>query len=261
MGIALLVIGGVLLLIGLIALIGNIKNLRRRTRIIQTPTSPIAQAPGNGPVEIKGRIAPSEQGVVLSPFSQRQAVWVRVLVQEWRNRGRSSYWATIINEVDARPFLVDDGSGQHARVLPAAANVILDTQNVASSGAFKDTPPQLEAFLSSRGLKSTSWLGFNKRMRYEEQVLLPGDSLYAIGPSRRDAGPPVNDGYRMAPSSQLVLYAVPKSGPGELILTNKTEEQLVKKLLWGFVAGAVMSGVGFLLAAAGTIVQVFDLAD
>ena len=58
MGIALLVIGGILLLIGTIALVTGIPNMRRRRRIIATPTSPIAQAPGNAAVEIKGRIVP-----------------------------------------------------------------------------------------------------------------------------------------------------------------------------------------------------------
>ena len=144
--------------------------------------------------------------------------------------------------------------------MPPGANVMLDSQSVASSGTFKDAPPHLEGFLQSRGLKSTNFLGFNKALRYEEQILVPGDSLYAVGPSRREAGPPVSDGYRMVPSSQLVLFAGPGS-TGELILTNKAEEQLVSKLLWGFVTGAVLGGLGFLLTTAGAIIQIFDLAD
>src|SRR4051812_43475617 len=98
----------------------GLKNMARRKRIMSTPTSPIRQAPG-GLVEVKGRIVPSEQGVLQTPFSGRHAVWARITVQERRQRGRSSYWATIINEVDARSFFVDDGSGELARVLPQNA--------------------------------------------------------------------------------------------------------------------------------------------
>ena len=250
MAVVLLVIGGIVFVIGVILLLTGIPNLRRRARIIATPTSAIAQAPGNGPVEIKGKIVASEQGVIMAPFSGRQAVWVRVTVQEKRSTGRSSYWATVVKETDGRPFMVDDNSGQQARVLPPGANVILDSQQVASSGTFKDAPQHLEGFLASRGLKSTSFLGFNKAMRYEEQVLVAGDNLYAIGPSRREAGPPVHDGYRMVPGSQLVLYAG-AGGPGELILTNKSEEQLISKLRMSFVAGAVLSGLGFAAGGAG----------
>ena len=145
-----------------------------------------------------------------------------------------------------------------ARVIPTGANVILDTQTVARSGTFNDASPHLEAFLASRGLKSTSFLGFNKAMRYEEQIMVPGDLLYAIGPSRREAGPPVSDGYRMVPGSQLVLFT--GSGPpGELILTNKSEDELTSKLRTGFLAGAVMGALGFAATGAGAIMQLLGI--
>lgn len=250
----LLIIGGILFLIGVVVTLTNLKNFKRRRRIIATPTSPIAQAPGNQLVEIKGRVAASEQGVLQTPFSGRHAVWCRVTVQELRSSGESTYWHTILTEVDARHFMVDDSSGQLARVLPQAANVMLDKQNISSSGTFKDAAPHLLAFVQSRGKSSTSWLGFNKSMRYEEELIAPGDPIYALGPSRRDAGPPVHDGYRMAPGSQLVMFA----GIDELLLTNKTEEQLVSKLLTGFVVGLVMTGLGLLGGIAGAVSWVFE---
>ncbi len=252
-----LIVGGVLLLIGVIVTLSNLKNWKRRQRILNTPTSPIAQAPGNALVEVKGRIGPGEQGLVMAPFSGRQCVWVRVLVQELRSTGRSSYWATVCNETDGRPFYVDDGSGQMARIHPQNANIILDRQGIGSSGTFNDPPPHLQAFLASRGLSATTWLGFNKSMRYEEEVLAAHDPLYALGPSTRSAGPPVQDGYRNAPGTQLEMYVMP--GPaGELILTNKTEEQLVSKLFWGFVIGLVMMGMGLLAGLLGVALVIYD---
>ena len=190
-----------------------------------------------------------------TPFSGRHAVWCRITVQELRSSGRNSYWHTLLAEVDARPFMVDDGSGQMARVMPIGANVILDKQNIASSGTFNDAQPHLEAFLQSRGLKSTSWIGFNKSMRYEEEVLAPGDPLYALGPSRREAGPPIHDGYRMVPGSQLVMFH--GMGPeGELLLTNKNESELTNKLLPGFVIGLVLGGLGLLLGLGGVVAAI-----
>ncbi|MBS2015351.1 MAG: hypothetical protein JST00_20860 [Deltaproteobacteria bacterium] len=252
------VLGGILFVIGVIVTLVNLKNWKRRQRIIATPTSPVAQAPGNGLVEIKGRIAPSEQGLLQTPFSGRHAVWCRITVQELRSSGRNSYWHTLLTEVDGRVFMVDDGSGQLGRVLPQGANVVLDSHNVASSGTFNDAAPHLEGFLQSRGLKSTSWLGFNKSMRYSEEVLAPGDNLYALGPSRRDPGPPVNDGYRMVPSSQLVMFH--GMGPdGELLLTNKTEEQLTSRLATGFIVGLVLTGLGLLGALAGVVGTVIEM--
>jgi hypothetical protein len=256
----LLIIGGILFVIGLIVALTNIKNMKRRGRIIRTPTSPVTQAPGNGPVEIKGRIVPGEQGVVLAPFSGRQGVWVKIGVSEYRSTGRSGYWATLVDETDFRPFFVDDGSGAMARVDPIGANVILDANTVASSGTFSDASPHVQGFLASRGLSTTNWLGFNKRMRFTEQVLLPGNPLYALGPSRREAGPPVNDGYRMVPGSQLVLFAMPGE-VGELILTNKTEEQLVSKFFWTFTGGLIAAGLGTVMGLLGLVSLLFVDSD
>src|SRR6185437_10922431 len=115
----------------------------------------------------------SEQGVLQAPFSGKYAVWCRITVEELRRQGKSSTWVTILKEVDQRPFMVDDGSGQMARIIPDGANVMLDAQKVASSGTFNDPSPHLAAFLQSRGLSTTSWLGFNKSMRYSEEVLMP----------------------------------------------------------------------------------------
>lgn len=253
----LLIFGGILFVIGGIVALTGLKNYRRRQRIIATPTSPISQAPGNAPVEVKGRVVPGEQGVLQAPFSGRHAVWARIIVQEHRSSGRNSYWATILTEVDQREFYVDDGSGQHAKVIPHGAEVILDSHQVASSGTFNDASPHLQAFLASRGHSTTSWLGFNKAMRYTEELLVPNDPLYALGPSRRDPGPPVNDGYRMSPSSQLVLFAG-RGEVNELILTNKTEEQLVSRLAWGLVGGLVTAGIGALLGFAGVIAAIAE---
>jgi hypothetical protein len=250
--VALFIIGGVIGLIGLIVTLTSLKSVRRRKRIMDTPTSPIAQATGQGRVEVKGRVVAGELGVLQTPFSGRHGVWVRVTVQELRSTGRSSYWATIVNETDFRPFYVEDGSGQRARVMPQGAEMILDSQNISNSGTFNDPPPHLQAFLAARGLSTTSFLGFNKRIRYDEQVLVVGDALYALGPSQREPGPPVSDGYRMVPGSQLVMFA----GQGEdfeLILTNKNEDQLVSKLLWGFVGGLITLGIGGLLMLAGMV--------
>ena len=119
----LLIVGALVFLIGVIITLTNIKNWKRRQRIIATPTSPVAQAPGNGLVEIKGRVVASEQGIIQTPFSGRHAVWTRITVQELRSSGKNSYWHTLLTEADGRVFMVDDGSGQMARVMPVGANV------------------------------------------------------------------------------------------------------------------------------------------
>jgi len=229
------------LIIGVVTVAGSAGNWRRRQRIIATPTTPIAQCSGDSVVEIKGKVVASEQGSFKTPFSGRDAVFCRITVQERRSRGKSSYWHTVVEEIDARDFYVEDGSGQQARIQPKGANTVLDKQSVASSGMFNDPPPQLTSFLQARGVSSETWLGTNKNMQYLEEVLAPGDSLYAIGPSHREAGPPAPDAYRDAPASRLVMSGM-NSGAMELLISNKSEDDLVKNLGTGMTIGFVLIG-------------------
>ena len=240
----LLFLGAGLVLVGLSLALSNLRNVARRKRILATATSPIRQAMG-GPVEIKGNIVPSEKGLVEAPLSGRQAVWTRVTVEQYRsgsdgNPGGSSI---VLNEVNGRPFFVDDNSGEVARIIPDDANVVLDQQSIGNSGQFHDPPPGFEEFLSMRGLSSKGFFGFNKTMSFYEELLTPGDALYARGPSRRDHGRPDSEGSSTAPLGQLVMYAATGAG-GELILTNKTEKQLASRLLRNFVIGITCTTVG-----------------
>jgi hypothetical protein len=242
------------LVIGCVIVASSAGSWRRRQRIVATPTTPIAQCTGDSVVEIKGKVVVSEQGSFKTPFSGRDAVFCRVTVQERRSNGKSSYWHTVVEEIDARDFHVDDGSGQQARISPRGASCVLDKQSVASSGMFNDPPPQLVAFLSSRGVKSETWIGTNKSMQYLEEVLAPGDSLYAIGPSHREAGPPQQEAYRDAPGSRLVMSGMGQ-GDLELLISNKSEEDLVKNLGSGMTIGMVLIG-GSIVAALGGLLAV-----
>ena len=196
----LLFLGAGLVLVGMILVLSNLRNVARRKRILAMATSPISQAMG-GPVEIKGNIVPSEKGLVEAPLSGRQAVWTRVTVEQYRsgsdgNPGGSSI---VLNEVNGRPFFVDDNSGEVACINPDGANVVLDQQSIGNSGQFHDPPPGFEEFLSMRGLSSKGFFGFNKTMSFYEELLTPGDALYARGPSRREQGMPNNEGSGTAP--------------------------------------------------------------
>lgn len=241
------------LVIGCVIVASSAGNWRRRQRIVSTPTTPIAHCTGDSVVEIKGKVVASEQGSFKTPFSGRDAVFCRVTVQERRSNGKSSYWHTIIEEIDARDFHVEDGSGQQARITPRGANTVLDKQSVASSGMFKDPPQQLVAFLGSRGISTETWIGMNKSMQYLEEVLAPGDSLYAIGPSHREAGPPQPEAYRDAPGSRLVMSGMGQ-GDLELLISNKSEADLVKNLGGGMTIGFVLIGGSVVAAALGIVV-------
>jgi hypothetical protein len=237
-------LGAGLVLVGLTLALSNLRNVERRKRILATATSPISQAMG-GPVEIKGNIVPGEKGLVEAPLSGRQAVWTRVTVEQYRSGSDASQDSSsiVLNEVNGRPFFVDDNSGEVARIIPDGANVVLDQQSIGNSGQFHDPPPGFEEFLNMRGLSSKGFFGLNKTMSFYEELLTPGDALFARGPSRREQSRPDSEGSGTALLGQLVMYAATGTG-GELILTNKTEKQLASRLLRNFAIGTTCTIVG-----------------
>jgi hypothetical protein len=245
------VIGGILVLVGVIVMLANIRNMQRRARIKATPTSKVAQASGVGHVEIAGAVVPGDNGVFSTPLGGKPAVWARVIVQELRRRGKSSTWVVIYKETYDRIFYVDDGSGERARVHTEGAMMVLDQAQVASSGFLRDPPPHVQQFLAQRGIASEGMV-FNRTLRFTEELLAPGDSLYALGPSSREGGGQ-GGAFRQGPPGQLVLRA----GNGfahELILTNKPENTLVMKMLTGFLVGAVLAALGAAGVVAGLVV-------
>lgn len=253
-----LVIAVVVLIVGLVMVFTGQKGLRRYHRIKNTPTSRIADAPGNGLIEVKGQVLPGENGTVQAPFSGRHGVWVAVDVQEYRRQGKSGSWVSIHNERHVNPFYIDDGSGQRARIEPAGADLVVDLLEVATSGTFRDAQPHLQHFLQSRNLTSTNFIGMNKSMRFLEYVLEPAAPIYALGGSRRDPGPPVHDGYRMTPTSQLVLFHG-GTEQHELIVSPKDEESLAAGLRRPFLIGVAIAVGGALVLTAQVIYFVASL--
>jgi hypothetical protein len=246
----LLIFAATLFIVGVITIATSRSNWRLRQRVIATPTSPIARSGDDEVVEIKGTAVASEQGTLQAPFSGRAAVFCRITVQERRSTGKSSHWHTVFEEVHARDFDIEDASGQQARIRTLNAKCVLDKRAISTSGIFDDPPPELVAFLQSRNVDSETWLGTNKRMQFLEEVIAPGEAVYAMGPAQREAGP---DPYHNdAPASRLVLR---NAGEGELelLISNKSEDELVRHL------GAQLS-LGVALIVASLIVGLAALA-
>ncbi len=228
---------------GAAILIVSIGNLKTRRRAIDTPTSPIASAQGGAAVEIKGHIVAGKHGLLKAPFSGRACVWFSAKVEERYFDGHSSQWGRRASTKQSRAFLLDDGSGERARIRPKGATVLVDQQIVASSREHGERP-ELEEFLLQHGVKSETILGLAKELRYMEAVLSPGDFLYALGPSeRKPSAQKTNDRATTKTAPRLVLEA----GSGEdegLLLTNVSEEELATNLLGLSIFGVFMITIG-----------------
>ena len=226
------VIGGA---IGVVLAMAGRSELERRARIRGTATTP-ARDVTSGFAEVKGVVEAAD--LVTSPFYQVPAVLVRWKVEEYRRRGKSSSWCTVLDGTEAHDFWIRDETGRvHVPAARVRPQLYLAGSNTTSSGTFRAAPEHIESFLSRHGRSSEGWI-FNKSMRYTEECIQPGEHIYALGWTERDA-----DGPR---------FTGDPSG-GELILANLTEEELSHRLgsrgRW-MVGGGSLLGIGALGAAA-----------
>jgi hypothetical protein len=219
-----------LILVAVLAAFGFIllKPLRQIIRIRRVPTLPIAAVPTTGQVEVVGRAGGS---ALLSPISDTACVLWHVEVQEYRGSGRSGRWVTILKQTSGPSIEIDDGTGR-ILVVPAGAELVLDDDLRASRGLFGNMTPQVAAALERMGISLRGVLGMKRALRAREQLILPGEQIYALGLAEVAAG-------------QLRLCSTEDM---PLLLADRSEHVLLRNLYWQVgisVLGAVMT-LGFI---------------
>ncbi len=157
---------------------------KRYKLITGTETSRISGILG-GLAEINGKVVSMGESLLESPYSGIPCVYYQFKVEEQRHRstgrGRTNtYWATVINDKEYAKCGVDDGTGTIVVDLEEAA-LVLDRDAHATSGLFSAAPPELEETLNSRYGRSSKGFIFNRRMRFNETILEPGDEIYVLG--------------------------------------------------------------------------------
>lgn len=224
--------GGVVLLIAFAFLWWGRSSLMKAKRIEDTPTTP-CRSVADGFVEVKGRVK-GGGALLTSPLAKKPCVYFRFHVEEHVQRGKNSYWRTVVDDKQCCGLLIEDASQAAVQVNLMAADLLLKPDAHARTGFMKDAPPELEQTLAEYGRSSTGLI-FNKTMRYVETVLEEGDELYVLGTAQRD------------PGGRTVI----DKGNDLFIVSDQSEEQLTRsfhnKKLGGFITGGVLGAGGLFL--------------
>lgn len=170
---------------------------------------PIARYPHGGIKKVIGVLS-VEGELLTAPLSGRPCAAWEVIVQEQRSSGKSTSWHTIICEVEAVPFILEDHTGR-AHIDPSGAQLVVTADQHSRSGTFDDPTPEEHAFLDRHGEEGTGWV-FNRTLRYREGVLEADELVAVLGqgtvsyddaPERQHLG-----GYRsLAASKRLYIRA------------------------------------------------------
>jgi hypothetical protein len=156
-------------------------HLHRARLIEDTPTSRIRSAP-QGYVELIGEadLMPGEP--IISPLSARTCCWWRYKVERKGDKG----WRKIRSEKSQALFLIRDATGEcildpeGASLTPSERSIWYGPNVTPSTGpdtGIGTTHSQFNRF----GLQISINTTFDEDYRYTEELILPGDPLYAIG--------------------------------------------------------------------------------
>ncbi len=192
------------------------ERLKRQLRAAESV--PIGQVNRDSVVKISGQVKQLDR-LLEAPLTGRSCVFYRVLVEERIQSGKNSRWRTLIDEYEATDFLVTDATAV-ARINVAGADPVLVLDAHFTSGTWNDAEPALERYLARFGEKSTGLLGFNRKIRYREAVLEPGEGVAVLGAATMELDPDsaghAGGGYRARPERPVLA----RPEEGSLLLSD-----------------------------------------
>ncbi|UJR86322.1 E3 ubiquitin ligase family protein [Sandaracinus amylolyticus] len=151
------------------------------------PLVRVADAPDGQLVRILGTLRAGTR-TLDAPLSQLTCAAYRVEVDVRVSTGKSSSWRSLIRDRESVDFVVEDETGRAiVKALQLEPAIVLDHHQ--RSGTWNDATPELDAYLTRHGHKSTDFFGFNKGMRYQEGVLEPGETVAILGLARWEDDP------------------------------------------------------------------------
>lgn len=174
-----IILGFILFGIGLIPTYFGLKYNKFRKLVLKTPTSKIWDL-HKGLVELYGEVTPSEKGTMISPILQKECVYYKYRIQEYRHHGKSGSYVTISEGKEHRLFYLRDLTGF---VLVDSRNAKIDIFNKykITTGFFKNIPVSAIPFLQKNNISFKSPLIGCKNMRFEEETIAPYNKLYILG--------------------------------------------------------------------------------
>ena len=154
-----------------VAAVGGVQffRLQRRRRLMEDmPTARIRSA-AQGYVELIGQALPPDVPL-RAPLTGSLCAWYRFRVERRKGEGGNSGWEVEQQGVSDAQFWLDDGSGR-CIVDPEGAEVRARDKRTWVGAAPQFVPESPGAAL---------WSG-DAEHRYTEELILPGDRLYALG--------------------------------------------------------------------------------
>lgn len=210
--------------------------LKQKRLIENTPTSKIRSL-AMGLVEIYGEVLPEKKNLLKSPFSQKDCVYCKYTIEEYRREGKNSHWVTVKSAEKMAQFYLKDDTGT-VLVDPRGARLEIPMDFEFNSGWGKDPPESVKQFLKNNKMNFEDFLGFNKTMRYREYIIEPGNNIYVMGTAGDN---PFVDLGNLAENSAGIMIqkgTIDKT----YYISDRQEKQILNSLQWKVMGGVYGGG-------------------
>lgn len=195
--------------------LSDVQDARRKLAALPRTSAGATTAP-EGYVKVIGVVERPKE-TVRSALSDRECVYSRLLVEEFRSEGRAGKWVTRADEVVWSDFTLRDGE-HRCDVRWGPAVVVGEFDIEQNAGTFRDPTPRMLEVLERNHLEPENWFGMNRKYRFRELVLVADETLAVAGLARweRDASSEAAN-YREAPKRMVLVP--PEGAP--LLVSNE----------------------------------------
>lgn len=208
---------------GLFAFFKGLKAMKRKRLIEDIPTSNVRSI-AMGLVEVFGKVVPAPGKILKSPFSGTECVYYKYHIEEYVKTKRGGYWSTVKWGENSTHFYLEDKTAA-VLVDPKGAEIDIPLDNTFYSDVGQDPPQMIKDFLKANNLSFEGFLGINKKMRYLEYLIVPGDELYIMGTAGDN--PFVEEGWAKNSYEDIMI----QKGEKEIYyISDKSEKQILSTL-------------------------------
>lgn len=218
-------------------------SLRLKRLIENTPTSKIRSI-AMGFVEVFGGVGAVGDKILKSPIANKNCVYYRYYVQEYKRENKKNRWVTIREGTDSVCFELKDNTGAVV-VDPKGAQVEIPVRYQLTSDDENKLPTNVNTFLKKQGINPigaifTKGLRFSKRLRFIEHFIAPKDDLYVMGTAGDN--PLIEDTRGKKNTDDIMI----QKGVHEktFYISDKKESEIVKrlkiKIIGGFLGGGLL---------------------
>jgi len=259
-------VGAFGLIFGVPIFVYGLKNMKKKKLMESFPTSTSKISSLEiGTREIKGKVVPCKSEIMKSPFSNRDCVGVKIIIEVFQT-GEGSAWHKVKTLVRGIEFFLQDDTGM-VLVDLRGAELDIPSSYEFESGSGEDPPSNFVNFLrkynvnlerygyrtlSQRAKFFFTWvyeesLGRNKPRRYLESIIKPGDELYVLG--RADVNPNFREGDAEHGVQDLMMQQ--SHNPKIYFISTRSKKQILEKLKYKaliFSGLLILGGSLFLIA-------------